>query len=68
MGRGCRRDAGMVEQGGGEVSTTEKFELDARFKKSDFIRNMRLLDEALKRASNSVQQSKQVNSKKRRVK
>ena len=48
------------------MSTTEKFELDARFKKADFIRNMRLLDEALKRVSNSVQQPKKVNSKKGR--
>lgn len=50
------------------MSTTEKFILDDRFKKADFIRSMRLLDEALKRASNSVQQPKKVNSKKMRGK
>lgn len=51
------------------MSTTEKFELDARFKEADFIRNMRLIEEAIRREGNTVsQQSKKVNSKKRRRK
>ena len=58
----------MAGNGGGEVSTTEKFSLDERFRKSDFIRNMRLLDEAVKNMGDTVQQPKKVNSKKRRHK
>lgn len=50
------------------MSTTEKFELDARFKKADFIRNMRLLDELMRGMGNTVQQPKKVNNKKMRGK
>ena len=49
---------------GGEVSTTEKFEIDERLKKLIY-QNMRLLNEALKQASNSVQKPNKVNSKKK---
>lgn len=58
----------MAGKGGGEVSTDEKFALDERFKKADFIRNMRLLDEAIRGMDSTVQQPKKVNSKKRRSK
>ena len=50
------------------MSTDEKFSLDERFKKADFIRNMRLLDEAIRGMDSTVQQLKKVNSKKRRRK
>lgn len=49
------------------MSTTEEFSLDERFKKADFIRNMRLLDEAVKNMG-TVHQPKKANSKKRRRK
>lgn len=50
------------------MSTDEKFALDERFKKADFIRNMRLIEEAIRGMDSTVQQSKKVNSKKRRRK
>lgn len=50
------------------MSTDEKFALDERFKKADFIRNMRLLDEAIRGMDSKVQQPKKANSKKRRRK
>ena len=51
------------------MSMTEKFSLDERFKKADFIRNMRLLDEALRRSGNMVQQQpKKADRKKRKIK
>lgn len=51
------------------MSTDEKFSLDERFKKADFIRIMRLIEEAARGVdSSTVQQSKKVNSKKRRRK